>query len=316
MEISHVVLGSGAIGRAVMQQLILQGERVRMVNRSGVMDELPSGVELVKADLFDPAAVRAVCRGAAVVYQAAQPVYTKWPELFPPLQKSILDGLSGSKSKLVIADNMYLYGPSGAQPMTESTPANTVTRKGMTRRQMSLDALDAHRAGRVRVAIGRGSDYFGPWGRNSAVMGQRTFYPLLTDRPAQLLGDPELPHTVTYVRDFGKALVLLGERDKSDGEVWHVPNDRPTLTQSEMVKMVARSLGVKAKQYANGKMMMVLAGLLLPQAKEMVEMMYQFSLPFVVDSGKFERAFEVRATPMDQAIEETIAWYSDHPPLS
>lgn len=315
MEISHVVLGSGAIGRAVTEQLILQGERVRVVNQSGVMDELPSGVELVKADLFDSAAVKAVCRGASVVYQAAQPVYTRWPELFPPLQQSILDGLTGSSSRLVIADNMYLYGPCGSQPMTESTPALAVTKKGMTRRQMSLDALAAHRAGRVRVAIGRGSDYFGPWGRNSAVMGQRTFYPLLTGRPAQLLGNPELPHTVTYVRDFGKALVILGAQDKSDGEVWHVPNDRPSVTQKEMVTMVARALGVKAKQYANGRMMMVIAGLFQPEPREMIEMMDQFALPFVVDSGKFERAFGMLATPMDQAIEETIAWYRDHPPL-
>ena len=50
----HVVLGTGAIGRAIMTELIIRGESVRMVNRSGKMDEIPTGVELVAADLYDP----------------------------------------------------------------------------------------------------------------------------------------------------------------------------------------------------------------------------------------------------------------------
>jgi prephenate dehydrogenase len=38
----HIVLGTGAIGRAIMEELIKRGESVRMVNRSGKMDEIPS----------------------------------------------------------------------------------------------------------------------------------------------------------------------------------------------------------------------------------------------------------------------------------
>ena len=38
MSIKHVVLGTGAIGRTVMKELIKRGESVRMVNRSGKMD--------------------------------------------------------------------------------------------------------------------------------------------------------------------------------------------------------------------------------------------------------------------------------------
>ena len=85
----HVVLGTGAIGRAVAEELIRRGKTVRMVNRSGVMAEAPAGVEIIVADLYDPANVREVTRDAAVVYQSAQPHYYEWPEKFPPLQKSI-----------------------------------------------------------------------------------------------------------------------------------------------------------------------------------------------------------------------------------
>ena len=96
MTIKHVVLGTGAIGRAVTEELIQRGESVRMVNRSGTMDEVPAGVELVASDLYDPANVREVTQGAKVVYQSSQPPYImagKIPsaaELYPgrPVRKS------------------------------------------------------------------------------------------------------------------------------------------------------------------------------------------------------------------------------------
>ena len=102
----HVILGTGAIGRAIADELVSRGESVRMVNRSGKMDEVPAGVEVVASDLYDPANVREVTRDARVVYQSTQPHYDEWPQKFPPLQKSILDGLTGSDVKLVIVENL------------------------------------------------------------------------------------------------------------------------------------------------------------------------------------------------------------------
>ena len=99
----HVVLGTGAIGRATVEELIKRGKTVRMVNRSGKMVEAPEGVDIVPSDLYDPAKVREVTQGAKVVYQCAQPNYTEWPQKFPPLQQALIDGLTGSSAKLVLA---------------------------------------------------------------------------------------------------------------------------------------------------------------------------------------------------------------------
>jgi putative NADH-flavin reductase len=106
MSTNHVVLGTGAIGRAVMNELIKRGESVRMVNLSGRMAEAPAGVELLVADLYDTTMVKEVTRGAKVVYQCSQPKYTEWVEKFPILQKSIIDGLIGSNAKLVLVENI------------------------------------------------------------------------------------------------------------------------------------------------------------------------------------------------------------------
>lgn len=312
MSVNHVILGTGAIGRAVMDELVQRGESVRMVNRSGWMDDVPAGVEVVASDLYDPAKVKEVTRGAKVVYQTAQPNYNEWPEKFPPLQRSIIDGLAGGNAKLVIVENVYMYGATNGTPMTEDMPHNAHTRKGRTRSEMSKAALEAHRAGRVKIAIGRGSDYFGPWGLPTT-MGGRQFYPLLAGKPAQVIGRLDLPHTYTFLRDFGRALVILGERDEADGQVWHVPNDQPRITQGEMVKLFAEAAGVEPKMTSMGRLMMWMGGLFIPEAKESFEMLYEFDQSFVVDSSKFEMAFGVKATPIREAMKETVDWFRDHP---
>ena len=313
MPTNHVVLGTGAIGRAIMNELVARGQSVRMVNRSGKMDEVPAEVEVVSSDLYDPAKVKEVTRGAKVVYQCSQPSYFEWADKFPPLQKSIIDGLTGADAKLVLVENLYMYGETNGTPMTEDMPHNAHTKKGKTRSEMSKAALAAHRDGKLKVVIGRGSDFFGPWGLPTAVMGERTFYPLLRGKPAQLIGNINIPHTHTYIPDFGKAFVILGERSEADGQAWHVPNDMPRVTQRELVMMVAKAAGVEPKMSAMGRSMMRIGGLFIPEAKETYEMMYEFEQPFIVDSSKFEKAFDMKATPIREAIEKTVAWYKNHP---
>ena len=312
MAINHVILGTGAIGRAVAEKLAMQGEAVRMVNRSGKMAEVPTGVELVASDLYDPANVREVTRGAKVVYHAAQPAYHEWVKKFPLLQNSIIDGLTGSDAKLVLVENVYMYGDTHRKPMTEETPYHAHTRKGRVRGEISRAAFAAHKEGRVRVSSARGGNFFGPWGTDST-MGERVFYPLLRGQPAQLIGRTDVPHTHTYVNDFATALVMLGEHEEADGQIWHVPNDQPSLSQGELVRLFAEEAGVEPKMRSMGKLMMSIGGLFIPEAKETVEMMYEFEKPFIIDSSKFEKAFGMKATPIHEAIKETVEWYKTHP---
>ena len=67
----------------------------------------------------------------------------------------------------------------------------------------------------------------------------------LHGKPAQVLGNPDLPHTVTYIDDFARALVTLAERHEALGQVWHVPNDE-TVTTRRFVETVFTAVGGKA----------------------------------------------------------------------
>ena len=308
----HVIFGSGPLGRSVMNHALEKGYQVRMVNRSGKMKDTPQGVELVSGNCLDIESVRRLAEGAAVAYQCAQPEYHEWPEKFPPLQASILEGVAASGAKLVIGENLYMYGDTDGKPLTEDLPYSAQTRKGKIRAEMTRAALEAHRSGKVRVAIGRGSDFFGPYVLDSA-LGNRAIYPALAGKSASLGGKLDHAHTYTYIEDFGRALVILGEREEALGQAWHVPNDQPTITQRQLMTMFFEEIGLPPKMSGVSKTMMQIAGLFIPGARETVEMMYEFERPFVVDSSKFERTFGVRPNPLRNAVKKTVEWYRANP---
>ena len=221
----HIVFGAGPLGRSVINELAKQGKRTRVITRSGKMPNAPDKVEVISGDAYDSNNVRELTKEASVVYQCAQPGYTEWVEKFPPLQKAIIEGVAANRAKLIIGENLYMYGD------TDGTP------------------LAAHQSGKVQIAIGRGSDFFGPYVLGSAI-GERVFYPPLAGKAASVTGNVDIPHTITYVEDFGKALVILGEREEALGQTWHVPNDQPTITQRQFAKLIFDEIGFRRKYQA------------------------------------------------------------------
>jgi len=309
----HVIFGTGQLGMAVMHELVHQGKKVRMVNTRGQAD-VPAGVEVVKGDAYSPDSVQTLTAGAQVVYQCAQPGITQWPQKFPALQASILEGTARSGARLVIGENLYMYGEVSG-PIHEGLPYNATTRKGRTRAQITEAALAAHQAGKLRVVIGRGSDFFGPGVLNSAVGGERFIQPALQGKSAQLVGRLDIPHTVTFIEDFGRALVLLGEHEEAYGQAWHVPNDQPHITQRQLMTMFFEESGQKPRIKRMGPLMLAIGRLFIPEAREGMEMAYEFEQPFVVDSSKFEGAFGMQATPLREAVRRTVGWYREHAEL-
>ncbi len=309
-EALHVVFGTGPLGMAVMRELLSSNQSVRMVNTSGEAN-VPQGAHVVKGDAYSATDTTRLTKDASVVYQCAQPPYHHWPKKFPLLQAAILEGAAANKAKLVLGDNLYMYGEVHGK-IHEDLPYNAHTRKGKTRAQMAHTALAAHEAGRVQVAIGRGSDFFGPGVLNST-LGQRAIYPALAGNTAQLIGNLDVPHTHTFIDDFGKALVVLGQHDEAIGQIWHVPNDSPTITQRELMTIFFDEIGNPPKMKGMTKLMLMLGGLFVPAARETIEMMYEFENPFVVDSSKFEGTFRIKATPIREAVRRTVEWYRANP---
>jgi nucleoside-diphosphate-sugar epimerase len=309
----HVIFGTGAVGVSVMDELIRSGpRRVRMINRSG-RARVPHGVKVVGGDATDSAFAREASKGASVVYFALNPPYNKWPELFPRLQAGVLEGAARTGAKLIAMENLYMYGPTDGRPLTEDLPYAPNTRKGRVRARMSEELMEAHTSGRVRVAIGRASDFFGPRALASAA-GEQVFGRAVEGKSVQVAGDPDQPHTYTYVPDIGKGLVMLGEHEEALGRAWHLPNPE-TVTTREFVEMIFEEVGKPARVQAAPKIVLRALGLFNPPLREIIEMLYEFEEPFVVDDSDFTRTFGEQATPLKEAIGDTVRWYRDeqHP---
>ena len=305
-----IIFGTGPLGLSVMDALVERGyTNITLINRSGKAPEtLPCGVRILSGDATNLDQVAALVAGTDVVFHCAQPHYYEWPEKFPPITKGILEGaIKAGVSKLVFGDNLYMYGPTDGKPVHENLPYAAEGRKGRTRAAMAKRLLDAHRAGKVKVAIGRASDFYGPRVQGSAV-GDRVFPAILEGKAASTMGNVDLPHTYTYIKDFGRALVTLSENESAFGKAWHVPNAE-TLTTREFLNLAYEITGQKPKISSMGKLMLQIGGLFIPEAKEMVEIWYEFNEPYVVDHSPFAKAFGARPTPHREAIRETLDWY-------
>jgi nucleoside-diphosphate-sugar epimerase len=306
---THVIFGSGPLAQSAMHALLKRGLTVKLVNRSGHRPaDAPASVEVVAGDAYSTNFTRSVTKGAAAIYQCAQPKYHEWVTKFPPLQAAILEGTATNGAKLIVGENLYMYGDTNGQPIHEALPYAAQTRKGKVRGEMANALLEAHRAGKVRVALARGANFYGPGGVIGYAFGNQTILPLLRGKPAEVTGSLDQPHNFTYVSDFGEALAILGEHDEALGQIWHVPNP-PALTQRELLKLFFKEAGLEPKFSMMSKSMLTFIGLFVPAVHEMQEMAYEFEKPFLVNSDKFIQAFGNIATPYEVAVKETIDWY-------
>jgi len=303
----NIVFGTGPLGYAVAEELLNKGKTVKMVNRSGKAD-LPAGAKLIKADAEDRERAREICKDAKVVYHCAMPPYTQWKELFPPLTAGIMEGAASVNAKLIYADNLYMYGYTDS-PINENTPNNPLGTKGTVRAEMSDDLLAAHKDGKVNIAIGRASDFYGPRVLAS-ILGERVFKPALAGKTISMLGNLDVPHSYIYIKDFAKGLVTLGQEPNALGEIWHIPAAE-ALTTRELLHLIFNETKKTPKAQTAPPIITKILAVFNPVIKELLEVMPTYNNSYIVDHSKFQNVFGSEVTPHKEAIKETVSWYKE-----
>jgi nucleoside-diphosphate-sugar epimerase len=302
----HTVLGAGPVAKATVAALLARGLPVRVVHRSGTFPK-QAGLEVVAADIADLAQLTKAFTGSAVVYMCAMPAYHRWGQEFDAMMTNVLQACATTGSAMVFADNLYMYQESPSAPLLETTPLQPATRKGVVRARIAEMVLQAHRDGKVKTAIARASDFFGP-GVDNAMLGNRFFPQLIASKTVQWFGNPDMPHTFTFVPDFGKALVELGVDGMGWGEAWHVPQCI-TCSGREVAEATAKLVNKPAKITPAGKWILHIIGMFIPAAKEMIEILPHFETPYVVDDSKWHSRMHTSATPWNVALAETVFSY-------
>jgi nucleoside-diphosphate-sugar epimerase len=302
----HVIFGAGQVGRALTAHLTALGLPVRVVSRHQPTD-LPDGVDWRGVNATDPEAATDVAKGAAVIYQCLNAPYAKWAEQFPPLQQGVLAAAERNGALLVSLENLYGYGPTHGKSMTEGLALAPTTVKGRTRATMTQELLAARDAGRVHIAIGRASDFFGA-GVTESTLGERVFANAVAGRRADFIGNPDLVHTYSYVPDIAAGLATLGTDERAIDAVWHLPGPE-TVTTRQVLDLVGGEVGHPVGIRSVPKLALRALGQVNPMMRALIEMTYEFDEPFVLDTTKYQTTFGSSGTALSTAIAETVDGY-------
>lgn len=304
----HIVVGFGPAGAATARLLAAQGHAVRVVTSSGRNPE--PGIEHVALDATDTERLTDVARGAVAIHSCAAPPYQRWAVDWPPLASSLCAAAEATGAVLVLLGNLYGYGPVDG-PLTEELPLAATGPKGKARAAVWEQARTLHEQGRIKAVEVRASDFFGPGVTDGGHLAGRVVPRVLRGKPVSTLGDPDAPHSWTFLPDVAAALARVAGDERAWGRPWHVPT-APAQSVRAMVDRLAAQAGtgpVAVRRLPSA--VVAVAALLSPLIRELKEVRYQFDRPFVVDSSAYEGAFAVAATPVDEQVKATVDWWRE-----
>jgi nucleoside-diphosphate-sugar epimerase len=298
----YVVVGTGAIGTLVADQLAAAGHSVIAISRHAAPSKSPM-VEHVAGDASDAKFLARQAVDAAAIFNCVNPPYHRWPQEWPPIAAALSHAAEESGAVLTTLSNLYAYGaPTG--PLTPETPLRATYVKGQVRGQMWLDAKAAHDANKIRATEVRASDFIGPTGFGFI---NRLVPNIVAGKNVQLLGNPDAPHSWSYTVDVAKTLIACAQNKAAWGRVWHVPTN-PPRTQRQVVEELAKAAGVApVKASAVPNTLLRFLGLFNPQMREVLITMYQFEQPFVIDDTATRRELGLAPTRWEEVLQATVA---------
>jgi nucleoside-diphosphate-sugar epimerase len=305
MEKEVLVVGANwRLGRWSVEAFLDAGWKVRAFVRTGSSARVRSGVTVIEGDAFDAEAVAAASEGVAVIVNALNPPYERWPEEVPKITHSILSAAQASGATVILPGNVYNYGEGMPPVLREDTPHLPTTRKGRLREEME-EAYRGASAGGVQTIVLRAGDFierratgnwFDTYIANKVDEGIVT-YPGPLDRV----------HAWAYLPDLARAMVGLAEVRDDLGAFETIGFGGFALTGQELIETMERTLGrsLKVKRFPWG-MVRLMSAFSAPM-REVVEMRHLWEVPHEIDGKELGRILPgFRPTTCVTAIHEAL----------
>jgi nucleoside-diphosphate-sugar epimerase len=299
-----MVGGTGIISSAVSDLLLHRGHELTLLNRGASVRPVPTGAEVVHADIRDPASVRRALgdrRFDSVV---------DWLSFVPSQVETSLDLFGDRTGQYVFISSASAYRkPPVALPVVESNLLHNPFWE-YSRNKIACEELlvDRFRTRGTPVTIVRPSHTYDktllPMDGGWTVVDR-----MLKGKQVIVHGDGTSLWTLTHHRDFAKGLVGLLGHPYALGEAFHITGDE-WLTWNEIFRLTAQAAGVEAKVVHVPSDLIAKvdpdwgAGLLGDKAHSMM-----------FDNSKVRRLVPDFACPIPfaQGIKEVLAWYRADP---
>lgn len=316
MESSNtaLVLGaSGGIGGEVARQLRSAGWQVRALKRGlGASQLHRDGIEWLDGDALNRADVMAAAQGCAVIVHAVNPPgYRRWSELVLPMLNNTLAAAAAQGATIVLPGTVYNYGPDAFAFITETSPQQPLTRKGVIRVEMERRLRAAANAGAARVIVVRAGDFFGPQaGNNWFTQGMVT--PGRPVTAVNLPGAPGVGHQYAYLPDVACTMLALLDRRHtlprfaSFHMAGHWDADGTQLGQA-IQRAVVRRGGRSPRLKAFPWWLVRVASPFVATFRELIEMRYLWQREVRMSNQKLiEVLGHEPHTPLDAAVLTTL----------
>jgi nucleoside-diphosphate-sugar epimerase len=308
----HVILGGGHIEAPLADCLLSRGQRVRLIRRAP--GPAQDGVEVLHGDVSDASFCADAVRGSRAVYLCLHPPDDEraWADSLPRTAENLVSAAGRAKARLVVLDHVHTLAPAAGRRIDEDAPLAPTSRQGEAGARTVRRLVEAHRRGAVAAVIARTADLYGP-GCEHGVFGRAFWTPALRGSEVPMRVNLESPHTYHLVRDVAAALALLGTVEHEVlGRVFMLPC-APAAPTRRLLELMAAALGAPIVPRRLRRVHLPAVGLFDRSARDLVEMLYRWDQPLVVDDRRFRAHFpQVVPTTLEQGARETVAWALGH----
>jgi nucleoside-diphosphate-sugar epimerase len=293
----HVIVGRGATASKTALLLAEDGERVRMISRTGGGPDHPL-IDKVAADATDTDRLTELAEGADTLFNTAAPAYHIWPEQFPILSASLITAVKRTGAAYVMLGNLYAYGPVDG-PIRPDFPLAASGPKGRSRARVWEEAA----ASGVKVTEVRAAQFYGAGA--FSVFSLAVQRQVLEGRLALVPQELDVPHSYSAIGDAARTLVAASRYEQAYGRAWHVPT--ATLSVRELAGRLAGLAGAPEPRLEEmTERDLTLLAFTDPLWAEMHELLTKPGHPFVIDYSETEKILGVSATPVDDVLREVI----------
>ncbi|KRE51440.1 SDR family oxidoreductase [Paenibacillus sp. Soil724D2] len=302
--------GTGTISSAITKQLLEKGCELYLLNRGTRNEDLPAGVNIMKADINDEDQVSKLIENLEfdvvadfIAFEPAQ--LERDYRLFKGKTKQFMFISSASTYQTPLSDYRITEGTPLSNPYWEYSRNKIACEEYLMRK---------YRESGFPITIVRPSHTYSersiPLGVHGSKGSWQVAKRMLENKPVIIHGDGTSLWTMTHNSDFAKGFIGLMGNIHAIGESVHITSDE-TVTWNQIYEVIADALGVKLKAVH------VSSDFLAACSKEDYRggLLGDKANSVVFDNSKLKRLVPefVASTRFDQGIRQTIAYILAHP---
>ncbi|MFD2248303.1 NAD-dependent epimerase/dehydratase family protein [Pontibacter ruber] len=311
-QANYLVLGAtGSIGYAFAMELLKRGERVTVLVRDGskaakLFGQAPN-LLVAEGDAQDLELMKRLGRQATHIFHGINYPYNKWEGNMERVTQNVIVAASQNHATILFPGNVYNYGNIKTE-ITEDTPMEPGTKKGAIRVMLEQMLQQAAAEGKCRVLVLRLPDFWGPNVLNEGIAP--IFRAALKGEAMPWLVRNDIPHQLVYTPDAARVFYELVQLQPQEPYALYNYGGEVMPSIKAWQAQLASIAGNKPRHRLYSKTFISIMGLFIPVLRELKEMLYLFENTILLNDDKLHRVLpQFTETPMQQAMQETLAWF-------